>query len=108
MEAVGGCPWSPTALRPFKPAAGWFEVLEQLGMNLELLDGLPHRCMLLEPSGPARDTARWAAGAEPGWCGPAGMSPGGAWTLPELGRGFLPMLAAAKCQSVDEQRPRWQ
>lgn len=66
METAGGCPWSPTVSHPFKPAAGWFEVLEQLGMNLELLGKLPHHCMLPDPSGPARAAVRWAAGAVPG------------------------------------------
>lgn len=66
METVGGCPWSPTTLRPFKPAAGWFEVLGQLGMYLELLDKFLHCCMLPDPSGPAQAAVHWAAGAVPG------------------------------------------
>lgn len=53
METEGGCPWSPMASRPFKPAAGWFEVLEQPGMNLELPAELLHICKPTEPSGPA-------------------------------------------------------
>ena len=66
METGGVCPLSPTALCPFKPAAGWLEVLEQLGMNLELLDELLHCCMPLDPSGPAWAVVRCGAGAVPG------------------------------------------
>lgn len=61
MGRAGGCLWSLTVLHPFKPAASWSEVSEQLGTSLELLDELLHSCMMLDHSGPAQ-----AAGAVPG------------------------------------------
>lgn len=49
VETVGRCPWSSKASHPSRPAAGWFEVLEQLGMSLELVVELLHHCLPWNP-----------------------------------------------------------